>query len=64
MTRSLLRLGLWALLLLFAAFVLVPIVLVVIGSFGERWFGTIMPEGFTFEWYRQIFTSAFGGSGA
>lgn len=57
MARSLVRLSLWALLLLFALFVLVPIVLVIIGSFGERWFGTIMPEGFTLTWYREIFTS-------
>jgi putative spermidine/putrescine transport system permease protein len=38
-------------------YILAPVVLVAIGSFGEKWFGTILPEGFTFDWYVKIFST-------
>ena len=44
-----------SLMLLFFAFVLAPIVLMIVGSFGEKWFGTLLPEGFTLQWYAQLF---------
>jgi putative spermidine/putrescine transport system permease protein len=44
-----------SLILLYFSFVLAPIVLMLIGSFGEKWFGTLLPTGFTFDWYVQLF---------
>jgi putative spermidine/putrescine transport system permease protein len=43
------------LILLYFSFILAPILLMMIGSFGEKWFGTLLPTGFTFEWYAQLF---------
>lgn len=51
------RLALGAVLVLFVLYIVAPIVFLAIGSFGELWFGTILPEGFTLEWYTEIFTS-------
>ena len=38
------------------SFVLAPIVLIVMGSFGEKWFGTLFPTGFTLSWYADLFS--------
>jgi len=45
-----------SLLLLYVAFVLAPVFLMFLGSFGQRWFGTLLPEGFTLEWYLRLFS--------
>jgi putative spermidine/putrescine transport system permease protein len=37
-------------------FIIAPIVLMIIGSFGQKWFGTLFPSGFTFEWYAKLFS--------
>lgn len=42
---------------LYFAYVLVPILLLLAGSFGERWFSTLLPEGFTLKWYVDLFTN-------
>ena len=42
---------------LYFAYVLVPILLLLVGSFGERWFSTLLPEGFTLKWYFDLFTN-------
>lgn len=39
----------------FIIYLLLPMVLVVIGSLGKKWYGTLLPEGFTWEWYRSLF---------
>jgi putative spermidine/putrescine transport system permease protein len=44
--------------LLYFSFVLAPVFLMVLGSFGEKWFGTLLPTGFTLTWYRQLFGKA------
>ena len=46
-----------AFLFLYFAYVLVPILLLLAGSFGERWFSTLLPEGFTLKWYFDLFTN-------
>lgn len=38
------------------AYILMPIVLILVGSFGKKWFGTLFPQGFTLEWYRSLFS--------
>ncbi|MDR1979677.1 MAG: ABC transporter permease subunit [Synergistaceae bacterium] len=47
-----------SLMLLYFSFILAPIFLMLIGSFGEKWFGTLLPTGFTLEWYAQLFRKA------
>lgn len=42
-------------LVLFTVYILLPIILVIMGSFGKRWYGTILPEFFTFKWYIKLF---------
>jgi len=42
---------------IYFAYVLVPILLLLAGSFGERWFSTLLPEGFTLKWYFDLFTN-------
>ena len=42
-------------LVLFVIYIVLPIGLVIMGSFGKRWYGTIFPEFFTLKWYREIF---------
>ncbi|MGQ9747593.1 MAG: ABC transporter permease [Candidatus Caldatribacteriaceae bacterium] len=37
-------------------YILFPIFLILIGSFGEKWFGTLFPEGLTLDWYRTLFS--------
>lgn len=44
-----------SLIVLYFAFVLSPIFLMVLGSFGDKWFGTLLPSGFTLKWYVQLF---------
>ncbi len=39
-----------------AMYILLPVVLLFIGSFGEKWFGTLLPQGFTLEWYWTLFS--------
>jgi putative spermidine/putrescine transport system permease protein len=41
----------------FIVYLLLPMVLVVVGSFGKKWFGTMFPEGFTWKWYRELFSN-------
>ena len=41
---------------LYFAYVLVPVLLIFAGSFGEKWFGTLFPTGFTLSWYRDLFS--------
>lgn len=43
---------------LFLFYLSIPMVLVVIGAFGQRWFGTPFPEGFTFRWFQELFSTA------
>ncbi len=53
------RRTLWASVgLLYFAYVVAPIALLVVGSFGERWFGTLLPEGFTWRWYVKVFSQS------
>ncbi len=33
-----------------------PILLLFVGSFGATWTGTLLPSGFTTEWYVEVFT--------
>lgn len=42
-------------LVLFIIYIVLPIGLVIMGSFGKRWYGTILPEFFTLKWYKEIF---------
>lgn len=41
---------------LMVAYIAVPVILIFIGSFGKKWFGTLFPEGFTFAWYLELFS--------
>jgi putative spermidine/putrescine transport system permease protein len=48
----------------YLVYLLAPILLLVIGSFGARWTNTLLPTGFTTGWYEQLaadpsFTRAF-----
>ncbi|NLL36427.1 MAG: ABC transporter permease subunit [Fretibacterium sp.] len=47
-----------SLIILYFAFVLAPLFLMLLGSFGEKWFGTLLPTGFTLDWYSQLFGKA------
>ncbi len=38
------------------AYVLAPLALILVGSFGEKWFGTLLPTGFTLKWYADLFS--------
>lgn len=44
---------------LFSFFIITPIVLVIMGSFGKLWYGTILPTGITLRWYEKLFTEFF-----
>ena len=51
----------------YLAYLVVPIALLLAGSFGELWLNTILPTGFTPHWYRDVaadpsFRRAFGAS--
>ncbi len=39
---------------LYLVYLFTPIVLLFIGSFGETWFNTLLPSGFTTQWYLQV----------
>jgi len=41
---------------LYLIYLLVPIALLLVGSFGARWTNTLLPEGLTFDWYAQVAT--------
>ena len=38
------------------SYVLAPLVLIFVGSFGDKWFGTLLPTGFTLKWYADLFS--------
>jgi putative spermidine/putrescine transport system permease protein len=38
----------------YLAYLAVPIVLLLVGSFGELWLNTLLPTGFTGQWYREV----------
>ncbi len=40
---------------LYLAYIFLPIVLLVVGSFGENWTNTLLPNGFSFRWYIEAF---------
>jgi len=40
--------------LLYLIYLFTPIVLLFIGSFGATWFNTLLPSGFTADWYLQV----------
>jgi putative spermidine/putrescine transport system permease protein len=51
----------------YLAYLAVPIVLLFAGSFGELWLNTLLPTGFTTQWYRDVtgdpsFRRAFASS--
>jgi putative spermidine/putrescine transport system permease protein len=52
----------WAVVGFFFLNLLALVASVVVDSFGSRWFGTWVPEGFTFHWYSDAW-SEFGLSG-
>lgn len=35
-------------------YLFMPMLLLLVGSFGELWFGTLLPTGVTLDWYRQV----------
>gem|GEM_PF-4825373 len=37
-------------------YILLPVVLIFIGSFGKKWFRTLLPQRITLEWYRTLFS--------
>lgn len=39
---------------LYLLYLFTPIVLLIVGSFGHTWFNTLLPSGFTTEWYLQV----------
>lgn len=39
---------------LYLVYLFTPIVLLFVGSFGETWFNTLLPHGFTTGWYLQV----------
>lgn len=39
---------------LYLIYLLIPIALLLVGSFGARWTNTLLPEGFTTGWYVQV----------
>jgi len=41
----------------FIVYLLLPMVLIMIGSVGKKWYGTILPEGFTLDWYQKLFSN-------
>jgi len=42
-------------LVIFIIYIILPIALVIMGSFGKKWYGTILPDFFTFKWYVKLF---------
>jgi putative spermidine/putrescine transport system permease protein len=41
---------------LYFSYILAPIFLILVGSLGAKWFGTLLPEGFTWSWYLDLFS--------
>ncbi|MBE3576021.1 MAG: ABC transporter permease subunit [Firmicutes bacterium] len=41
---------------LYVVNVALPVALVAVGSFGQKWYGTLLPEGFTWRWYAEVWT--------
>ena len=39
---------------LYLIYLFTPIVLLLVGSFGQTWFNTLLPSGLTFDWYLQV----------
>lgn len=35
-------------------FLIAPVLLLLVGSFGETWTNTLLPHGFTWEWYQSV----------
>jgi putative spermidine/putrescine transport system permease protein len=53
--------------LIYLTYLAAPILLLLVGSFGQTWSNTLLPTGFTTQWYMQLaadpsFRSAFGVS--
>ncbi len=51
----------------YLVYLAVPIALLVVGSFGHLWLNTVLPTGFTLQWYHDVaadpsFRRAFGAS--
>lgn len=42
---------------IYIIYLLLPIILLAVGSFGQSWVNTLLPTGFTFDWYTQILQS-------
>lgn len=40
--------------ILYLVFLFTPIALLLLGSFGETWSNTILPVGFTWQWFEQV----------
>ncbi len=40
--------------ILYLVYLFTPIVLLFVGSFGQNWFNTLLPSGFTTDWYLQV----------
>jgi putative spermidine/putrescine transport system permease protein len=64
---SIQRVALQAVVVLFAIYMLLPIALLLIGSFGETWTNTLLPTGVTGHWFADLaantsFRRAFGVS--
>jgi putative spermidine/putrescine transport system permease protein len=38
----------------YLAFLFTPMLLLLVGSFGEVWFGTLLPSGITLRWYQEV----------
>lgn len=52
---------------IYLVYLVVPIALLLVGSFGELWLNTLLPTGVTTQWYRNVatdpsFRRAFGSS--
>ena len=56
---SWMRRSLWSVAFLaYGAYLLLPIVLLVIGSFGQNWTNTLLPNGATGQWYAELWHDA------
>ncbi len=43
---------------LYLIYLFTPIVLLFVGSFGHLWFNSLLPSGFTLDWYQQVATDS------
>jgi putative spermidine/putrescine transport system permease protein len=39
---------------LYLTYLIIPILLLILGSFGQTWTNTLLPSGFTLDWYREL----------